>query len=83
MRMRAIMESGKPTVLEAEGSRVEIIAGIGKITQGIATQMRGADREQFRLGMQMVMSDDSPVWEPPEGITIDLSQLLREKESGL
>lgn len=77
------MESGKPTVLEAEGSLLEIIAGIGKITQGIAAQMRGTDLEQFRRGMQMVMSNISPVWEPPEGITIDPSQLLREKESGL
>lgn len=75
------MESGKPTALEAEGSSEEIIAGIGKITQVIAAQMRGTDREQFRRGMQMIMSDISPVWKPPEGITIDLSQLLRGKES--
>lgn len=94
-KIQFVLESVKPVKLEVDGNLGEIVEWIGKIVQGINFQLQGKDKDDFRRAMQLVMSDVSPVWdplvmsdvspvwEPPDGITIDLSQLLREKESGL
>lgn len=82
MRLRYIKESGRPIELLADGSMIEITEAIGRLAQQIWCGLDGVERELFKMAVQAITSDESPVWSAPNGIIVDLSELLRRQRGG-
>ena len=77
MRLCFIKEPGQPMELLVDGSMIEVTAAIGMMIQHIWYGLPFPQQLLFKAAIQTVVTDESPTWSAPSGITVDASELLR------
>lgn len=72
----------RPTEIRiaVEGGMVDVAVAFGRAFQMLWNDTDPARRDLLKKTIQAIVSDDSPIWSPPDAVTIDLKELARQKE---
>ena len=85
MRILFDYAPGKPSALQSEGSVDELAAAIGFLVSELYASTLSADKlaaELFKCAVQVILSDDSPVW-TAEAAGQGVTMVLPKKAGGI
>ena len=62
----------------AECSMDDMFIAIGRLIQKMHDKTSPKEKSTFKAAIQALVQDDSPIWEPMNGVCIDLKELRRQ-----
>ena len=67
---------------DAECSIPEAVAAIGRLIQIVQNEWPKPQQFVFKALVQALVTEDSPIWKPVEGIRINMNALRRQAAEG-
>lgn len=78
-------DSGRSAELFCDGNLIETLTGIGELIRALYNKLKKEDpllADLFQRGARHLLTDESPVWQPRNCVTVDMSNLLRYQTGG-